>query len=112
MYSGSSDGHYINFCPAQDPATVIALFTLNFPVREKGKECLAERRAGTCLQREGVKTTHIQTGNKKGKQGLLVYSVRERRVKGTHITAIRERYTQLRGRQGEGMREGGLCTGG
>jgi hypothetical protein len=41
MYPGSSDGHYINFCPAKDPATVITLITLHFPVWE-GKEFLAE----------------------------------------------------------------------
>jgi hypothetical protein len=54
---GSLSSYYINFRPAQNPATVITFNTLNFLIWEKGKEFLAKQRADTCLQKEGVKTT-------------------------------------------------------
>jgi hypothetical protein len=66
---GLLSSYYIHLCPAQNPATIITFNTLNFLVWEKGKECLAKQRADTCLQKEGVKTTHIQVENKKEKQG-------------------------------------------
>jgi hypothetical protein len=66
---------------------------------------------GTCLQKEGVKTTQIQAGKKEEKKGLLVYSVRDRREKkyaNSEKRAVHSTKLQARG----GLREGGLCKGG
>jgi hypothetical protein len=59
-----------------------------------------------------VKTKHIQAGNKKKEQGLLVYSVRERGEK-RYANNIEKSTVRSVKRQGRGgIREDGLCTGG
>jgi hypothetical protein len=59
-----------------------------------------------------MKTTQIQAGNKKEKQGLPVYSVRERREQKYANNSEKRTVHSIKRQARGGVREGGLCTGG